>query len=306
MCNSKSHKFIPITVSVGIILVAWQTLAGPLNYWLQLVLFIVAIFTLGIPHGAFDYLVNQELCQRDKSLFRGFIFRLKYLFAIVSYGFFWYFVPQFSLLTFLLISSWHFGETDLRKAITMPALSNIVRLAYGACVLSWIVFGHAAESRTIIRHLVPAEGVMFQLWLAGVNYSKLILFVSAFFIITALSISHLQKKRAGGLWSTIQLIIILACCYLLPLLPAFALYFVGWHSIITLNNVGRFINSRRDQEKPLTIGKLCMNALPASLIAIGCLFLIGYLFRNVAPFFDPLPLMLVLLSHITLPHIQVM
>jgi hypothetical protein len=91
----------------------------------------------------------------------------------------------------------------------------------------------------------------------------------------------------------------------LPLLPAFALYFVGWHSVITLNNIGGFINSGI-ANKPLSILKLSFKTIPASLMAIGSLLLIGYLFRHYAPVFDPLPLLFVFLSLITLPHMQVM
>ncbi|RZK31565.1 MAG: hypothetical protein EOO61_17870, partial [Hymenobacter sp.] len=56
----------------------------------------------------------------------------------------------------------------------------------------------------------------------------------------------------------------------------------------------------------LPIGKLWLKALPLSLIAIAGLLLTGYLLQQYAPLFQPLPLVFVFLSLITLPHMSSM
>lgn len=286
-------------------MVAWQVLAGPLNYRFQLSFFVISVCTLGIPHGAFDYLVEQEVFRRRESLFRGVIFRVKYLGTIVVYGLFWYLLPQFSLIAFLLMSSWHFAETDLNEAKAGP-VSILVRLIYGISILSWIIFAHLVESHTIIIKLIPAGSVILKIWTATFTHSTTILITSGIIIIVALTLNQLNDKISRRKLSIFQLLIILSCCYFLPLLPAFVLYFVGWHSIITLASIKDFINGNIVFEKRFTTFMLILKAMPASLISIGFLLLTGLLFRNYAPVFDPLPLLFVFLSLITLPHMQIM
>ena len=302
----KKYEVVSITVLTGISMVAWQILAGPLNNTFQLLFFTATVFTFGIPHGALDHLVEQELARRKESSFQKVTYSIKYAAAITVYALCWYVFPQVSLLAFLLMSAWHFGETDFQQIVKWRWLSIFIRLLYGISILLWVLFAHTSEAGANMMHLVPATSRLFKFWLAGIAHTQIILLCSAVIIIAALSINQLSKGSKFS-WSLIlQLVVILTCGFLLPLLPAFALYFVGWHSIITLYNIEEFINGKMAVDKPLSIINLCRKALLASITAIGGLLVTGYLLKNYAPIFDPLPLLFVFLSLITLPHVQVM
>ena len=304
--TQKNYKFVSITVLLALAGVGWQVLAGPLNYSIQVLFFITAIFLFGIPHGALDQAVEQEVARRKKHSFNRLAFSIKYIGAIVVYALFWYVFPQVSLTAFLLMSAWHFGETDFRQLRRMPIFSMLARLLYGISILLWILFTHTSEAGVTMSQLVPDASVLHRSWLAGVAHSQLILASSGATIFTALLVNQLSKRSKFSLLLIFQLIIILTCCYFLPLLPAFALYFVGWHSIITLYNIEEFINTEPATQKRDTMIGLCLKVLPASLIVIVGFLITGYLLSRYAPVFNPLPLLFILLSLITLPHIQVM
>lgn len=300
------HTLTNLTVIAGLLMVLWQAFISPLGYTFQVMFFVVGIFIAGIPHGALDHIVDEEVSKRNNKTFHLIGFLAKYLIIIAVYALAWYLFPQVSLLLFLLMSCWHFGETDLAALPQKPIISDLFTLVYGACVLLWILIAHYAEVDQILMHLTPQTGRAYQIWLTAGAYKPLLLSGSAGIIAIALLLRLLTNSSLNQQWLTLQLIIILACTYLLPLMPAFALYFAGWHSLVTLYNIKGFIGSTDTANKALSIAGLWIKALPFSLIAILGLVLTGYLLRHYAPLFDPLPLLFVFLSLITLPHLQIM
>jgi Brp/Blh family beta-carotene 15,15'-monooxygenase len=302
----KKYKLISITVILSIALVAWQLLVGPLVYKFQVLFFITTILIFGIPHGALDRIVDQEVARRRKTSFQKLTFSVKYIGAIAAYALLWHLFPQVSLVAFLLMSSWHFGETDFQLIKNKTLLSVFSRIVYGMSILLWIISTHTTEASVTIFQLIPAASALLKVWLVVVENNQLIIAGAACIIVAALLINQLGNWSKFSLKVIFQLIIILTSCYFLPLLPAFALYFVGWHSLITLYNIEEFINTGTPTTKRFSVMSLCLKALPASLMAIGALLLTGLLFRYNAPIFNPLPLLFVFLSLITLPHVQVM
>ena len=142
--------------------------------------------------------------------------------------------------------------------------------------------------------------------ISGVQHSGILLPISGIILFLLLFLTCLQNIHPKFLLLHLNLLFILICCLILPLLPAFALYFAGWHSIISLHNINIFIADSKTANKDKSIKKLFLKALPLSLIAIAGLVGVGYFLRHHAPLFDPLPLLFVFLSLLTLPHLSVM
>ncbi|MGI4751239.1 MAG: Brp/Blh family beta-carotene 15,15'-dioxygenase [Janthinobacterium lividum] len=297
-------KLVNFTVIAGILLVAWQVL-HPVALTFQLVFLAVCLLLTGIPHGALDHLVQQEEAKRKRTHFRLFVFLGRYLITMLAYAAAWYVFPAWSLFFFLLISCWHFGETDIIALPQLPLLTVLIRFLYGIFVLGWILLSHQTEVSPVLLHMVNADSLLFKQWLALMAYTSWLvplagLLIAAFLIFTSVYHSYPHQYQF-----IIQLVIILLCGYFLPLLLAFALYFAGWHSLVTLFNIKGFI-SDKNATADKTLFKIWKSALPFSLIAISGLLIAGYLLPRYAPLFDPLPLLFVFLSLITLPHMQVM
>ncbi|WP_419802204.1 Brp/Blh family beta-carotene 15,15'-dioxygenase [Mucilaginibacter sp.] len=297
-------KLVNFTVLTGVVLVAWQML-HPIPMAFQLTFLVIGLLLTGIPHGALDHLVQQETAKRRGKPFKLFVFLGGYLLNMLLYALAWYVFPSFSLFFFLLISCWHFGETDIETYPQQVFLTVILRFLYGVFVLSWILLAHKTEVGPVLLHLVPARSLLFEQWLWLSSHAFWLLPLSGLILLVLLLFTGFYHNYPHWSKLTLQLLAILLCTYFLPLLPAFGLYFAGWHGLVTLFNIKGFIigeNAAADK----TLFKIWKRALPFSLLAITGLLLAGYLLPRYAPLFDPLPLLFVFLSLITLPHMQVM
>ncbi|RYE25821.1 MAG: hypothetical protein EOP42_21175, partial [Sphingobacteriaceae bacterium] len=292
------------TLIIGAVLVFWQ-LINPISTAFQLTFLTVALLLTGIPHGALDHLVQQENAKRRGKPFKLYVFLGRYLLNMLVYAIAWYVFPSWSLFFFLLISGWHFGETDIAAYPQQPLLTAALRFLYGIFLLGWILLTHKTEVTPVLLHLVPTYSLIFNRWLWLNSQAFWLVPLSGFLMVFLLLLTRFYYNYLHQHKLILQLLMLLLCTYFLPLLPAFGLYFAGWHSLVTLFNIKGFIigkNTTADK----TLFKVWQAALPFSLLAITGLLLAGYLLPLYAPLFDPLPLLFVFLSVITLPHMQVM
>jgi hypothetical protein len=91
----------------------------------------------------------------------------------------------------------------------------------------------------------------------------------------------------------------------LPLLPSFALYFGGWHAVRSFELIFDYlnINGKYTDGSPI---KMWVRSLPMSFLA-GVFFLVLFFYWQQANItWDPLPVIFIFLSVITLPHLDVM
>ncbi len=311
MANSNPYtlqkvKLISFTVIAGLLLLGWQSMGKGMPLPMQLAFLGVCLLLTGIPHGALDHLIQQEHAKRSNSNFRLLRFLGRYVAMMLLYALAWYGFPQLSLLFFLLISCWHFGETDIGPILRLPVLTVMFRMLYGISVLIWVLLAHQAEVSAVLRHLISPAGPLYRQWIVGAVQAYWLIPASGICIITLLLIDvFMNRVDYYRYLLALQLVVILLCGYRIPVLPAFALYFAGWHSLITLYNIKGFITGGNAAgNKPLLM--VWLKALPFSLIAIAGLLATGYLLRHYAPLFDPVPLLFVFLSLITLPHMEVM
>lgn len=300
-----SFTLTSITAIIAVILLGWQFLVSPLAYPFQMGLLAASLFLVGIPHGALDHLVQQETLKRRGTKFKLLFFVLKYVLVMALYAFAWYVLPQISLALFIIMSCWHFGETDVDATELSIAYASFIRLFYGLSVLAWLLFAHTAEVSNILAKLIPANSSLFRFWVEGMVYSNLILLISGLMIMFSIIITPSIKQNKKNWWLKAELLFILFSCYFLPLLPAFALYFSGWHSVITLYNINEYLEGGFTFQIN-SLKKIWLKAVPFSLLAISGLVFTGYMLRYYAPLFNPLPLLFVFLSLITLPHLGVM
>lgn len=93
-------------------------------FWLGL----LAILFLGIPHGATDYLIFKNLKRSFLGSKKLFHFYLSYLAIMALYGIIWIGAPSIGLLIFIVLSLFHFGQ------------SNWVYIFPESSVLSWLTY----------------------------------------------------------------------------------------------------------------------------------------------------------------------
>lgn len=294
-----------LNVLVGGLLLIWHLNAkGGIPFQWQFIYFLAMITLTGIPHGALDHVIAMETVHAQHKKFRLDRFLGKYVVVILVYTAAWILFPAASLLFFLIISAWHFGETDIRGNESDWKVT-LARASWGILVLMVMLLTHPQDVKWVIMRITQQSHWItagFDWLVVYAPYVCLFLFaVSA----AALSIAHLNKTHFFKLQHFFKLGIVLYLCTLLPLLPAFALYFAGWHAVKSYELIFGFLK-RTDKYKsssPLGIWK---ESLPLTFMAIYGLLFMAYVWNASGWNADPVPIIFIFLSVITLPHLDVM
>jgi beta-carotene 15,15'-dioxygenase len=297
-----------ISIALGAGLVLVQQWNGGLSPLVQMTFFGVLLGLTGIPHGALDHLVEQETARKAQRPFHLYPFLGQYLLTMAGYGALWLVFPSGSLLFFLLMSAWHFGETDLEKAPpTWPW--NLARFILGTLVLSGILLLHRAETAPLVARISGGNAAVLATWDFLATHATAVLVTLALTFAALFAIAYQQRPLLLDRGRVLRWCCILLLTAYLPLLPAFALYFGGWHALNTFGAIGQYLSDEHPAAGRITVGYgLKIWAQTALFTGIALLFLGlgGWYWYRFWPHLDPLPLVFVFLSLITLPHLNVM
>lgn len=304
MANSNFSRITWINAVIGLILFAWQQYDGAIPMKIQLMYFAIMIGATGIPHGALDHIIAKTTANSKGQNFSIQQFLGRYVLAIILYSAAWIFFPGISLIIFLAISAWHFGETDLSNADETWQW-NLSRLLWGSLVLMLILLSHFEETASVVLRITK-ESEIAKITLSHIQINSIYYFSGVLFFFLASAVIANKKTKIGiSTLYVINLIVILFLCYQLPLLPAFALYFGGWHAIRSFEIIFKFLHEAKEEmaSKPLTMWK---NALPMTFLAAFGFVFMAFIWKGTGLKMDPLPAIFIFLSIITLPHLDVM
>lgn len=301
-----SPTLISIALGAGLVLV--QHWKGGLSPLVQMTFFGLLLGLTGIPHGALDHLVEQETARKEQRPFHLYPFLGQYLLTMAGYGALWLVFPSGSLLFFLLMSAWHFGETDLEKAPpTWPW--NLARFTLGTLVLLGILLLHRAETAPLVARISGGNAAVLATWDFLAAHATTVLVTLAVTFTALFAVAYRQRPLPLDRGRALRWICILLLTAYLPLLPAFALYFGGWHALNTFGTIGQYLSEEQPPAGRVSVGYgLKIWAKTALFTGIALLFLgLGvWYWSRYWPHLDPLPLVFVFLSLITLPHLNVM
>ena len=231
----------------------------------------IGLFLVGIPHGAMDH--KTGLFSDNKKINLSFIF--KYL-GVMSVAYLvWLISPTGALVTFILYSAWHFGETDIQE---WKINSRFIGFIWGLLMFSALFFSHVSELNVILKALSVQQLPLELPWLGLFLWSLIISFL-------------LARLHQSLPW--LLLTCFLALSYWMPLVMAFAIYFVfhhswsGWKHLRTSFKVSNW--------------SLFKTALPFNL---GAFVLFVVLFLNTRMGWDyNIAQIFIFISCISLPHI---
>ena len=104
------NKFSFLYLVFIYLLFAVYTYFGDINFEYQIIGCFLLIILFGIPLGAIDHIVYKT--QNNISNIKFYSF---YLSLIVLYTVFWFIFPKWCLILFLLLSAYHFGESQFSE-----------------------------------------------------------------------------------------------------------------------------------------------------------------------------------------------
>ena len=188
------------------------------------------ILTFGIVHGANDLLLINKTTDTTKSIFTQFFI---YLTLVLLFFIFFYVIPSLALITFVILSSYHFGEhqwTLFEK--TNNNIIKILYFSYGLLIFSILFYFNFNEVSFIIKDITDQS---FDLTF----FKKLLIYSSlTTLIISIMLFKHLKNQL---LIQIFLLIFFLITVYFTDLLMSFAIYFVLWHSLPSILEQSKFL-----------------------------------------------------------------
>ena len=263
----------------------------------QLIYSSILILLLGIPHGAIDHVLFFKKRKMSQLKFYIIYLGLSFLFVIL-----WHILPVTSLILFLLISAFHFGESQFADIFFKKSLRFIFYFFWGLCLLSTLMYYNVSELYDITSYFDDTI-VLDKIY----NREKIGVFFYITNVVTILSIialTYLKKINNDRLFSELFLLFLIhATFYLFPFIIGFTLYFVALHSIKVMNDEFKFL---KDEDNNFSIVSFLKLLAPYSILSIiGTSFLLILSYYNLIPYSIPF-LAIIIISVITLPHAIVM
>tara|TARA_B100000282_G_scaffold7964_1_gene5601 strand:+ start:107 stop:994 length:888 start_codon:yes stop_codon:yes gene_type:complete len=251
------------------------------------------ILSVGLIHGANDLLIIKRNTSSDTnfSQFKSFI---KYFGIVLAGLIFFYFFPSFALISFILVSIYHFGEQHIEAIPLDKNLKNSRRyisiISHGILLFT-IIF---MNNTKVVVDVFSSFNIVF------LNYNFLIIILIITSILYA-SILIIKKDLQPFLISEI---LFFGLFYFLSitssLILCFSVYFIFFHSILSIKDQVKYIYGSNNSK---SLKRYIKNSLPYFILAL--IFLILFYICTEIDNNDLLPIIFTFLAAITFPHVLV-
>ena len=186
---------------------------------------------VGIPHGSLDHLLLPT--QNFKSKLKFYIF---YIGLIVLNLLVWSFSHIIGLVLFFLISSYHFGESQLYKFnLKNKLLTHFTYLCWGASVIFSFFFYNIDELVFLSKSYEDTRNLLSIVNLNSFSYLFLTSNIITLILFTVF-IYKFKVKANKVISEVFFLFVIHISSFLFPLLICFTLFFIILHSLPSLVN----------------------------------------------------------------------
>ena len=259
----------------------------------QDILGFILILSIGIIHGANDLLIIKKYTR--KSTLKSQISYFLYYLGLVFLGFvFFYLFPSIALLSFVLVSIYHFGEQHWEVKTSNANFINVKRIY--PIILHGLIFFVIV----FMNNINIVNDVLLDFNTISLNYIYLRIFLIVLFLIYMLLLLSSNSMRSYFTDELVFFILLFILTLNSSLIFGFSIYFIFFHSVLSIKDQVKYIYGDDNLEY---IKKYLISALPYFILAI--LFLIGfYLFIDFESL-DILPIMFTFLAAITFPHVIV-
>ena len=255
----------------------------------QTVLCFFFISVIGISHGALDHIKGFNLMKIYK-IQNKFLFFPIYIIISLLIIFLWMLVPFLTLLSFLIVASYHFGKEDCSVGNFIKIrFENLLYFLKGSLVIIAPLTFHTNETLEIFQILnvniiPPNENFLYGLILISLIANIIIIYNSnntGFFLADWLTVLSLN-------------------IFLSPLV-AFTIYFCFLHSV--RHSLSLIYEIDRNEFKE-GLNKFIKKALPLTLITAMLFLLSIYILTNYYVLDDAiLKVIFIGLASLTFPHI---
>lgn len=221
---------------------------------------------------------------------------------MLLYGLLWFFLSFLSLVVFILISIYHFGQSNLigNDIKSRPVHFTTLFLS-GTFVLITPILTHIETAIPVIQSLVNT----FEIDLNQIQFLKklglIIGFTMGFYWIILITFKYITP--AEGINEIINWLLLFALFVYTPLWICFSVYFSIWHAIPSMIDQMNFFKTGNQNYK---LKNFLIQILPYSLVALFGFFIsLGFSDRFITEN-QGIALLFAFIAIITLPHMLMM
>jgi beta-carotene 15,15'-dioxygenase len=291
-----------VLLFIGLVTLALHFFILPISLNTQMIILLSLVFIVGVPHGALDFLVdeqNDEVINKEFSIKR---FVAIYLFRLFVFSLLWM-LPWLAFSFFIVFSIFHFGETDMSSIMKPNKSSMVLFFAYGSFLLSVLLLTHVKE----IKQAIPLIGNYLNGSVFYTFIQQYAIYIVLFFAFILVVVLFWESKKGSivtiNRGKVVQFVFLIFIVSTLPMLLAFTFYFALWHSILSVRNIFSYFKSFNNTKKFTLI---CNKSILFSLLALGSIVGLYFGLRYFMPDMNLLFALLIVLSVLTLPHLTVM
>ena len=253
----------------------------------------ILILSIGVVHGANDLLIINKYSKKETKRSEALYFF--YYLTIVLLGFvFFYVFPSIALLTFVIVSIYHFGEqhweVNLSKSDSVN-LNKVFLFIFHGIIFFIIIF---------MNNLKIVNEVLSSFNINPLENYYLLLALIVFSVLYFLFLLYLKNLRKYLFKESIFFSLLFLLTINTTLIFGFAIYFIFFHSLLSIKDQIKFIY---DDDNPKNIKKYIITSMPYFILALTFL-LIFYLVVDFEKI-NLLPIIFTFLAAITFPHVLV-
>ncbi len=296
--NSKYSRFKYLVFACALFLVHYFF---PINESIQLLFFGLGVLFFGIPHGSLDHFIYHHHRKEVMTLRSIAHFLLFYLGFAILYSILWIISVELSILLFILISAYHFGEMDL-KSMGLKANwgSKMLFSVYGLLFLLNYLLYQFPQVEAILLGFPGFENSQIEKLRLFYGYQQEFLLGSILVFVPLLIIYLILNKQIGfpQMEAILQLALLMVIVFNLPILLGFGLYFNIWHAGLSMIEIKKFLGWQDKSYWFIYRKSWITNGASFLMIAILFLVFMGNLERLLAIFFMAIAIL-------TAPHMKV-
>ncbi len=249
------------------------------------------ILTFGIVHGANDILILLKGKKKTNEIILKST--IKYLFIVILISIIFFNFSELSLLFFILFSAYHFGEQQWTIFGSNQSKSiSLFYFFFGLLIFSTLFLFNQNDVSNIIFEITKID-ISENIYSAG--------FIFSFLCTLLLIILNYQILKKQLLHQLALLVVMLLVFFTYELLPAFAIYFVFFHSIPSIIEQSDYLFGDSIQSE--NFKKFLLKGATYWLLAIVFLVIMYLILKNNVDF--SLAIFFSFLAAITFPHVLV-
>ena len=249
------------------------------------------ILTFGIIHGANDILILLKGKKKTNEIVLKST--IKYLSIVILICFIFFNFSEVSLLFFVLFSAYHFGEQQWTIFGSNQSKSiSLFYFFFGLLIFSMLFLFNKSDVSNIVFEITKIY-ISENIYSAGFIFSSLCTLL--------LIISNYQILKKQLLHQLALLVVMLLVFFTYELLPAFAIYFVFFHSIPSILEQSEYLFGNSPSKE--NFKKFLLKGALYWILAMVFLLIMYLVLKNNIDF--SLAIFFSFLAAITFPHVLV-